>query len=124
MGIPGLTLRLINRGHWITMEQQLQELDLDRPDASQDVKQTEQQQNHQQSQTQSQQQNQEQSQQKQHKPRTVAIIDGPSLAYHIYGQYREENPTNSSAELSLSYSKIGAASVKFLEDMEAVGLQM
>lgn len=98
------------------MEQQLQELDLTRPDASQDVKQTEQQQNHQQSQTQCQQQ--------QHKQRTVAIIDGPSLAYHIYGQYHEENPTNSSVELSLSYSEIGARSIKFLEDMEAVGLQM
>lgn len=106
------------------MEQQLQELDLDRPDTNQDHEQTGQRQSHQQSQTQSQQQSQEQSQQHQHKQRTVAIIDGPSLAYHICGQYREENSTNPSAEFRPSYSEIGARSIKFLKDMEAVGLQM
>jgi hypothetical protein len=31
MGIPGLTLRLINRGHWITMEQLPPEQDYQQP---------------------------------------------------------------------------------------------
>jgi hypothetical protein len=75
---------------------------------------------------QSQQENQQQSgqQQQQQKHRTVAIIDGPSLAYHISAEYRQENSFNRDAEFRPSYKDIGARAVKFIEDMEAVHLHM
>ena len=100
MGIPGLTLRLINRGHWITMEpeQHLCQNDLERLDPSQD------------------------NEQRTH--RSVAILDGPGLAYYICQQYRADNRANILTELSPSYSDIGARAIQFLEDMEAVGLRM
>lgn len=97
MGIPGLTLRLINRGHWITLEQQPsgEELDYDGQQKSRQQDQS-----------------------------NAAIIDGPGLAYYIGRQYREDNLTNPSTELNPAYSEIGARTVQFLEDLEAVGLQM
>ena len=97
MGIPGLTLRLINRGHWITLEQQSQgeELEYD-----------------------GQQKGRQQGQS------NAAIIDGPGLAYYIGRQYREDNLANPSTELNPAYSEIGARAVQFLEDVQVVGLRM
>ena len=82
MGIPGLTVRLIGRGHWITMEH------------------------------------------RQKDQGNAAILDGPGLAYYIGRQYREDNLANTLTELSPAYSDIGARAVRFLEDLEAVGLRM
>jgi hypothetical protein len=128
MGIPGLTSRLINRGHWIIMEQQPLGMELDQAAAHMDQATTRMDQHDEQQHEnteQSQQENQQQSrQQQQHKQRTVAIIDGPSLAYHISAEYRQDNSTNRDAEFRPSYTDIGARAVKFVEDMEAVGLQM
>jgi hypothetical protein len=128
MGIPGLTSRLINRGHWIIMEQQPLGMELDQAATRMDQATTRMDQHDEQQHEnteQSQQENQQQSrQQQQHKQRTVAIIDGPSLAYHISAEYRQDNSTNRDAEFRPSYTDIGARAVKFVEDMEAVGLQM
>lgn len=120
MGIPGLTVRLISRGHWITMEQQTrpQGEELDHLDRSQPGTTSERQQSQQQIQQQSQRQSQEQSQGR------AAILDGPGLAYYIGRQYREDNLANTSTELNPAYSEIGARAVQFLEDLEAVGLQV
>lgn len=100
MGIPGMTLRLINRGHWITMEpeQDLCQNNSESLNPSQG------------------------SQQRIY--RSVAILDGPGLAYHVCQQYRADNVANSLTELNPAYSDIGARAVQFLEDMEAVGLKM
>lgn len=100
MGIPGLTLRLINRGHWITMEpeQNLCQNNPEHLDPSQGNQ--------------------------QRIYRSVAILDGPGLAYHICQQYRADNLANSLTELNPAYSDIGARAVQFLEDMEAVGLKV
>ena len=103
MGIPGLTLRLINRGHWITMEQLPPEQvsgqgDLERSGSNQHNP--------------------------QHGHRSVAILDGPGLAYYICQQYRMDNLANSLTELWPAYSDIGERAIQFLEDMEAVGLRM
>lgn len=97
MGIPGLTLRLINRGHWITLEQQSQGED---PEYHGQDKIRQQDQSN------------------------AAILDGPGLAYYIGRQYREDSLANPSTELNPAYSEIGARAVQFLEDLEAVGLQM
>ena len=56
--------------------------------------------------------------------RSVAILDGPGLAYYICHQYRADNLANDLTELSPAYSDIGARAIQFLEDMEAVGLKM
>lgn len=56
--------------------------------------------------------------------RSVAILDGPGLAYYICHQYRVDNLANDLTELSPAYSDIGERAVQFLEDMEAVGLKM
>lgn len=80
---------------------------------------------HQESREQSQQETEhqnEQQEQQQPKTRTVAIIDGPSLAYHISAEYRHQNASNRDAEMKPSYKDIGARAVRFVEDMEAVGL--
>ena len=100
MGIPGLTLRLINRGQWITMEpeQNICQSNLERLDPSQG------------------------NPQRTH--RSVAILDGPGLAYYVCKQYRADNLANSLTELNPAYSDIGARAIQFLEDMEAVGLRM
>jgi len=119
MGIPGLTSRLINRGHWIIMEQQPLGTELDQA-ANHPEQHDEQQQEHREH---SQQESQQQSQQQQSR-RTVAIIDGPSLAYHISAEYRQDNSSNRNAEFRPSYIDIGARAIQFVEDMEAVGLQM
>jgi hypothetical protein len=128
MGIPGLTSRLINRGHWIIMEQQPLEMELDPATiciGQHDEQQQEsKEQSQHESQPESQQQSQQQQQQQQQKPRTVAIIDGPGLAYHINAEYRQDNASNRDAEFKPSYKEIGARAVQFVEDMEAVGLQM
>jgi len=122
MGIPGLTSRLINRGHWIVMEQQPSGMELDQAANHMDRHDEQQQENTEQSQHEKQQPSEQQQQQK--KQRTVAIIDGPSLAYHISAEYRLDNSTDRDAEFRPSYKDIGARAVKFVEDMEAVGLQM
>lgn len=130
MGIPGLTVRLINRGHWITMEQLPHGQELERQDLDQQGQYNEQQESQQQSQYRDQQQNQQQSkpqskqQKRQQSQCSVAIIDGPGLAYCIGHEYREENLANTSTELSPAYGEIGARTIRFLEDMEAVGLKM
>jgi len=80
--------------------------------------------NAEQSEQQSEQQEQKQQQQQQQEHRTVAIVDGPSLAYHISAEYRQDNTSNLDAEMKPSYKDIGARAVRFVEDMEAVGLQM
>lgn len=103
MGIQGLTLRLLNRGQWITLKQQSHVPspgDMRPAEDDQQAQQSEQQQ-----------------------PPMATIIDGPSLAYHICRGYREDNFTTHEAELKPSYSDIGACAVQFLEDLEAVGLQ-
>jgi hypothetical protein len=110
MGIPGLTSRLINRGHWITMEQQPKEQELDHQELDQPNQHPEQQQSQQQS--------------RQHNQCSAAILDGPGLAYYIAREYRQDNLTNVSTEFSPAYSEIGERAIKFLEDMEAVGLEM
>ncbi|KAM0721161.1 hypothetical protein Q7P37_003448 [Cladosporium fusiforme] len=102
MGISGLTLRLVNRGQWITLERQPQASNPDDSQPTNGGKRAQQSEKQQQA--------------------TATIIDGPSLAYHICGGYREDNSTNRQAELRPSYSDIGARAVQFLEDMEAVGL--
>ena len=122
MGIPGLTSRLINRGHWIVMEQQPSGMELEQAVNRMDQHDEQQQGNTEQSHNEKQQQNGQQQQQK--KQRTVAIIDGPSLAYHINAEYRQDNPANRDAEFRPSYTDIGARAIKFVEGMEAVGLQM
>jgi hypothetical protein len=126
MGIPGLTSRLINRGHWITMEPLPIEQELDYQDSEQSGQHPEQQQNQQQSQQQNQKENQQQSQQqsRQQNQCSAAILDGPGLAYYIAREYRQDNLTNVSTEFSPAYSEIGERAIKFLEDMEAVGLKM
>lgn len=63
-------------------------------------------------------------QQKQQQYRKIAIIDGPSLAYHICGEYREGRLANSEVATSPSYSEIGSRAVQFLEDLEAIALKM
>jgi hypothetical protein len=118
MGIPGLTSRLINRGHWIIMERLPKEQELDHKKLEQSGQHPEQQQNQQQSQQQSKQQNRQQSQ------CSAAILDGPGLAYYIAREYRQDNLTDVSTEFSPAYSEIGERATKFLEDMEAVGLKM
>jgi len=121
MGIPGLTSRLINRGHWIVMEQQPFGMDLGL--ATERIDQHGQQ--HEENMEQSQQQSEQQSEQQQlQKSRSVAIIDGPSLAYHISAEYRQDNTSDRNAELKPSYKDIGARAVRFVEDMEAVGLHV
>lgn len=103
MGIPGLTLRLINRGQWITMEKLPPAHESDRQNLEHpDMDQRDLQQSH----------------------HGVAILDGPGLAYHICHQYREDNLSNAWTELRPAYSDIGARAIQFLEDMEAVGLRM
>jgi hypothetical protein len=114
MGIPGLTSRLLSRGHWITMEQLSEEQELDHQDLEQPAQHPDQQQSQQQSRQQSGQQNQ----------CSAAILDGPGLAYYIAREYRQDNLNNISTELSPAYSEIGDRAIKFLEDMEAVGLKM
>jgi hypothetical protein len=121
MGIPGLTSRLINRGHWITMEQQPPGMELDQIATPMDQHDEQQQENREQE---SQQQSQQQQQQQQQNLRRIAIIDGPSLAYHISAEYRHDNSSNRNAEYRPSYKDIGARAVQFVEDMEAVGLKM
>lgn len=96
MGIPGLTLRLLNRGQWITLERRQQHSGAD---------------------GQLERDNQEQHSQ-------IAIIDGPGLAYFVCGGYREDHASDSAAELRPSYRDIGRRTVEFLEDIEAVGLNM
>jgi hypothetical protein len=120
MGIPGLTSRLINRGHWITMEQQPSGMELDQAATRMDQHDEQQQENREQE---SQQQSQQEQQQQQNL-RKIAIIDGPSLAYHISAEYRYDNSSNRNAEYRPSYKDIGARAVQFVEDLEAVGLQM
>lgn len=100
MGIPGLTSRLINRGHWITMEPE-QDLCHNTPE-NLDPSQGNQQRIH----------------------RGVAILDGPGLAYYICHEYRADNLANSLTELYPAYSDIGERAIQFLEDIEAVGLRM
>jgi hypothetical protein len=121
MGIPGLTSRLINRGHWITMEQQPPGMELDQIATPMDQHDEQQQESREQE---SQQQSQQQQQQQQQNLRRIAIIDGPSLAYHISAEYRHDNSSNRNAEYRPSYKDIGARAVQFVEDMEAVGLKM
>jgi hypothetical protein len=118
MGIPGLTSRLLSRGHWIIMEQLPEEQELEHQDLEQPAQHPDQQQSHQQDQQLSQQQSRQQNQ------CSAAILDGPGLAYYIAREYRQDNLTNISSELSPAYSEIGDRAVKFLEDMEAVGLKM
>lgn len=102
MGIQGLTLRLVNRGQWITLSQQ--------PETQSGDSQSE---------------NAQEEPPTEHQQRAMAtIIDGPSLAYHICGGYREDHIANGEAELKPSYSDIGVRTIQFLEDSEAVGLQM
>ena len=124
MGIPGMTSRLINRGHWITMEQQPTGMELDQAAPRMDQHDEHQQENREQNTEQSQQQSQQQQQQQQKKLRKIAIIDGPSLAYHISAEYRHDNSSNRNAEYRPSYKDIGARAVQFVEDMEAVGLRV
>ena len=129
MGIPGLTSRLINRGHWIIMEQQPLGMELDQAATRMDqattrMDQHDEQQHEDREQSNHEKQQQSGQQQHQQKQRTVVIIDGPSLAYHISAEYRQDNSTNRDAEFTPSYTDIGARAVKFVEDMEAVGLQM
>ena len=114
MGIPGLTLRLINRGHWITMEQveQLQGLELEQNPSD-----------HSGQQSLGAPREKEQQQQQQQSCK-IAIIDGPSLAYHICGEYREGRLANNEVTLSPSYGEIGCRTIQFLEDLEAVTLKM
>jgi hypothetical protein len=118
MGIPGLTSRLLNRGHWITMEQLPKEQELDHRDLYQPGQHPDQQQSQQQDRQRSQQQRRQQNQ------CSAAILDGPGLAYYIAREYRQDNLTNISSELSPAYSEIGERAIKFLEDIEAVGLKM
>lgn len=100
MGIPGLTSRLVNRGHWITMEPE-QDPCHNTPE------------------------NLDQSQGNQQGiHRGVAILDGPGLAYYICHEYRADNLANSLTELYPAYSDIGERAIQFLEDIEAVGLRM
>lgn len=96
MGIPGLTLRLLNRGQWITLERRQQHSGTE-GQPERDVP-------------------------EQHSQ--IAIIDGPGLAYHVCGGYREESTSDGAAELRPSYRDIGRRTVEFLEDIEAVGLNM
>ena len=103
------------------MEQQPTGMELDQAAPRMDQHDEHQQENREQNTEQSQQQSQ---QQQQKKLRKIAIIDGPSLAYHISAEYRLDNSTDRDAEFRPSYKDIGARAVKFVEDMEAVGLQM
>lgn len=103
------------------MEQQPTGMELDQAATRMDQHDEQQHENREQSNHEKQQQSGQQQQQKQC---TVAIIDGPSLAYHISAEYRQDNSTNRDAQFRPSYTDIGARAVKFVEDMEAVGLQM
>jgi hypothetical protein len=96
------------------MEQLSEEQELDHQDLEQPAQHPDQQQSQQQSRQQSGQQNQ----------CSAAILDGPGLAYYIAREYRQDNLTNVSTEFSPAYSEIGERAIKFLEDMEAVGLEM
>jgi hypothetical protein len=96
------------------MEQLPQGRELDRQDLDQHSEILEQQHSPQQSQQQNTQQ----------KQRSVAILDGPGLAYYIGRQYREDNLTNIPTELLPAYSEIGERAIQFLEDMDAVGLRV
>lgn len=96
MGIAGLTLRLLNRGQWTTLEGRPQHSGAD-DQAERDER-------------------------DQHGQ--IAIIDGPGLAYHVCGGYREDHNSGVAADLRPSYRDIGRRTIEFLEDIEAVGLNM
>jgi hypothetical protein len=58
--------------------------------------------------------------QQQQQQQNAAIVDGPGLAYHIYRVLCVEK----AADAFVAYSEIGDRLIKFLDEMEGVGLPM
>ena len=55
---------------------------------------------------------------------TKAIIDGPSLAHHIYGKLDDREFVDGSIAPKTSYSAIATSTIKWLDKLQSYGFQV